>query len=139
LAQRCPGWALRVYDAARPLSVQVQLFAQVAGTPQQAYVADPAHGSVHNYGYAVDLSLQDGDGQEQDLGTPFDSFDPLAQPQLEEAFVAQGRLNPQALELRRLLRWAMESGSFQQHPLEWWHFDRRPLAQLKGKVPLLNV
>jgi D-alanyl-D-alanine dipeptidase len=138
LERRCPGWNLRVYDAARPLSVQVQLFAKVAGTPQQAYVADPAQGSVHNYGFAVDLGLEDAEGRELDLGTTFDSFDPFAQPQLEGAFAAQGRLSPQTLELRRLLRWAMEGGSFTQHPLEWWHFDRRPLSQLRGKYPLLN-
>jgi D-alanyl-D-alanine dipeptidase len=33
----------------------------------------------------------------------------------------------------------MAGGSFVQHPLEWWHFDRRPLEQLKGKVSLLNT
>jgi D-alanyl-D-alanine dipeptidase len=138
LQLRQPSWRFRVYDATRPVSVQVQLFAKVAGTPQQAYVADPSQGSVHNYGFAVDLGLEDADGAEMDLGTPFDSFDPLAQPQLEEAFVAQGRLRPQALALRRLLRTAMEGGGYEQHALEWWHFDRRPLNQLRGSYPVLN-
>ena len=117
---------------------QVKIRDAAAGTPQQAYVADPQQGSVHSFGFALDLGLQDETGQELDFGTPFDSFDPLAQPQLEDAFVAQGRLSAEALELRRLLRWAMEGGAFVQHPLEWWHFDRRPLAQLRGKFPLLN-
>lgn len=123
LAQLRPGWGFRVFDAARPLSVQRRLFAQVAGTPQQAYVADPAHGSPHNYGLALDLALQDAGREELDHGTPFDSFEPLAQPQLEEAFLQQGRLSREQVERRRLLRRAMQTGGFRPHPLEWWHFD----------------
>jgi D-alanyl-D-alanine dipeptidase len=137
LLARQAGWKFRIYDAARPLSVQSQLFAVVAGTPQQAYVADPQQGSVHNFGFALDLGLQDQNGRELDLGTPFDSFDPLAQPQLEEAFLAQGRLSADQLGLRRLLRQVMAGGGFQQHPMEWWHFDRRPLEQLIGQYPML--
>ncbi|HTB35161.1 MAG TPA: M15 family metallopeptidase [bacterium] len=137
LLARQAGWKFRVYDAARPLSVQSQLFAMVAGTPRQAYVADPQQGSVHNFGFALDLGLQDQQGRELDFGTPFDSFDPLAQPQLEEAFLAQGRLSAEQLGLRRLLRQVMAAGGFQQHPMEWWHFDRRPLEQLTGQYPML--
>lgn len=139
LARLKPGWKLRVYDAIRPLSVQRLLFDKVAGTPQQAYVAHPAQGSVHNYGFAVDLGLEDSGGLEQDLGTPFDSFDPLAQPQLETAFQAQGRLNQAQVEARQLLRQVMEAGNYQCHPMEWWHFDRRPLDQLKGIYPILST
>ena len=137
LLARQPGWKFRVFDAARPVSVQALLFSAVAGTPQQAYVADPQQGSVHNFGFALDLALQDESGQELDFGTLFDSFDPLAQPQLEEAFMAQGRLNPTQIGLRRLLRQVMAAGGFQQHPMEWWHFDRRPLEQLTGQYPIL--
>ena len=138
LRQTSPGWRLRIYDAIRPVSVQVQLYAQVMGSPQQAYVADPAQGSVHNYGFALDLGLEDADGQELDLGTAFDSFDPLAQPQLEQAFLAQGQLSAEALALRRRLAEVMRAGGFRQHPMEWWHFDRRPLGQLRGQFPLLS-
>jgi D-alanyl-D-alanine dipeptidase len=139
LLARQAGWKFRIFDAARPLSVQAQLFSKVAGTPQQAYVADPQQGSVHNFGFALDLGMQDQDGKELDFGTPFDSFDPLAQPQLEEAFLAQGRLSAEQLGLRRLLRQVMAVGGFQQHPMEWWHFDRRPLEQLAGKYPMLDT
>jgi zinc D-Ala-D-Ala dipeptidase len=132
LKQRQPGLKFRIYDAARPVSVQRQLYAAVAGTPQQAYVADPDHGSVHNYGLAVDLGLEDAAGRELDLGTSFDDFDPLAQPQLEDTFFLQGRLPAAALGLRRFLRSCMLSGGFAHNPLEWWHFDLYALDRIKG-------
>jgi D-alanyl-D-alanine dipeptidase len=138
LAMRHPGWRFRVYDASRPVSVQRQLFAAVAGTPQQAYVADPDHGSVHNYGFAVDLGLEDAAGVEQDLGTPFDTLDPLAQPQLERTFFLQGKLLARQLNLRRALRTSMNRGGFTQNPLEWWHFELRSLDQVKGIYPLIQ-
>jgi zinc D-Ala-D-Ala dipeptidase len=133
-----PGWKLRVYDAARPLSVQAELFASVQGTAQQAYVADPAQGSAHCYGMAVDCGLQDEQGWEADHGTAYDCFEDRAQPQLEEAIYQQGRLNAQQIGVRRLLRSVMEAEGFQGHPLEWWHFDRRPLAQLRRSYPLIE-
>lgn len=139
LAARRPGWKLRVYDAARPLGVQRELFALVQGTSKQAYVADPAHGSVHNYGMAVDLGLQDEKGWEADLGTGYDSFEDLAQPQLEEAFFQQGRLDASQIALRRLLRELMLAQGFQPHAMEWWHFERWPLSALKNRgLPMLG-
>lgn len=132
-----PGWKLRIYDAARPLSVQAELYAKVQGTSQQAYVADPAHGSPHNYGMAVDLGLQDDQGWEADHGTAFDSFEDKAQPQLEEAIYQQGRLSAEHLGLRRLLRELMQQQGFIANPLEWWHFDRLPLARVKQSYALI--
>jgi len=137
LARRRPQWCLRIYDAARPLQVQAQLFAVVAGSPQQGYVADPAQHSVHNYGFAVDVGLQDEHGQELDLGTPFDDFDPLAQPCLEAQFIAEGRLSTRQRDLRAILRESLLAAGFTQHPLEWWHFDAKALDDLKGRYPLI--
>lgn len=137
LQERRPGWKLRIYDAARPLSVQAELYAQVQGTPQQAYVADPSQGSVHNYAMAIDCGLQDPQGWEADHGTPFDSFEDLAQPQLEEAFFHQGRLSAEQIGLRRLLRELLGAHGFAAHPMEWWHFERRPLSELRDRYPLI--
>jgi D-alanyl-D-alanine dipeptidase len=139
LAEQRPGWRFRIFDAARPVSVQRELFAKVAGTPRQAYVADPDRGSVHNFGFALDLGLQDERGEPLDMGTPFDSFEPLAQPQLETAFVAQGKLDAQQVAWRQILRDVMARGGFRQHALEWWHFDLKPLEELRGKYPLLDA
>jgi D-alanyl-D-alanine dipeptidase len=137
LQRRRPQWRLLVYDAARPLRVQVELFAQVQGTPQQGYVADPAQHSIHNYGFAVDVGLQDEHGQELDLGTPFDDFDPLAQPQLEGQWLQEGRLSSRQRDLRLILRDCLQAAGFSPHPMEWWHFDARPLEELKGRYPLI--
>lgn len=137
LSRRVPQWRLRIYDAARPLQVQAQLFAVVQGTPQELYVADPADHSVHNYGFAVDLGLQDEQGHELDLGTPFDSFDDLAQPCLEAEHLRQGRLSQRQLDQRKVLRESLLAAGFEQHPMEWWHFDALPLAKLKGNYPLI--
>ena len=138
LARRRPQWRLRIYDAARPLRVQAQLFAMVQGTAQQDYVADPAKHSVHNYGFAIDLGLQDEFGQELDLGTPFDAFDPLAQPKLEASFLKKGRLSTRQRDLRVILRESLLAAGFRQHPLEWWHFDARNLDELREKYPLIQ-
>ena len=135
--QRRVPWRLRIYDAARPLSVQVQLFAQVQGTDAQAYVADPADHSVHNYGMAVDLGLENEHGQELDLGTPFDSFDSLAQPQLETQCLSEGRLSVRQRDQRLILRESMVMAGFKQHPLEWWHFDAKDLEELRGQYPFI--
>ena len=48
-----PGYKLIIFDALRPRSVQYKLWEHVVGTDQQKYVADPAGGSVHNYGFAI--------------------------------------------------------------------------------------
>ena len=138
LARRRPQWRLRIYDAARPLKVQAQLFAKVQGTAQQEYVADPAMHSVHNYGFAVDVGLQDEFGQELDLGTPFDAFDPLAQPKFEAYFLEQGRLSTRQRDLRLILRESLLAAGFRQHPLEWWHFDAKNLDALRDIYPLIK-
>jgi D-alanyl-D-alanine dipeptidase len=137
LARRQPRWSLRIFDAARPLQVQDQLFAKVRGTAQEAYVADPAWHSVHNYGFALDLGLQDEHGQELDLGTPFDSFDELAQPCLEDLHLRQGRLSSRHRDLRRVLRESLLAAGFTQNPLEWWHFEAKSLDELRGLYPLI--
>src|SRR5215469_8038847 len=59
LKEERPGWKFLVLDCLRPRSLQTKLFAVVKGTLKQPYVADPRTGSLHNYGFAVDLTLED--------------------------------------------------------------------------------
>ncbi|XLM23276.1 D-alanyl-D-alanine dipeptidase, partial [Chromobacterium piscinae] len=68
------------FDALRPGRVQRVLWDIVKDTPQRVYVADPARGSIHSFGMAVDLTVEDGQGRELDLGTGFDDFTERAQP-----------------------------------------------------------
>ena len=55
LDQKREGYRLILYDCLRPRSVQYGMWRLVKGTEQEGYVADPATGSVHNFGAAVDL------------------------------------------------------------------------------------
>lgn len=126
-----PGCRLVVYDALRPRSIQYLLWEKVKGTPQEKYVANPMTGSIHNYGFAVDLSILDPAGRALDMGTAFDDFTQLAQPRLEERFLKEGRLSAAQAANRALLRRVMVSAGFMPLPLEWWHFDALPKADVK--------
>lgn len=132
LAERHPGLKLLVFDALRPQSAQLEFWELVKGTPQQPYFADPARGSIHSYGFAIDLGLADPNGAELDMGTGFDDLTDLAQPQLEAAFLAQGKLSKTQVENRLILREVMEDAGFIQLPHEWWHFDALPGAQVRA-------
>ena len=70
------GYSLKLFDCYRPLSVQKKMWKILPGTH---YVANPAKGSKHNRGAAVDLTLVEiATGKEVDMGTPFDTFSPKA-------------------------------------------------------------
>ncbi len=121
-AQR-PDLRLLVYDCARPLAVQRLMWDLVKGTPSQRYVANPATGSMHNYGCAVDLTLAGKDGKPLDLGSPFDGAGAAAQPRLELARLKAGQLAAAPLANRLLLRQVMVQAGFFPLEIEWWHFD----------------
>lgn len=133
-----PGWKILVFDALRPRSVQKKLWIHVEGTPQEQYVANPKIGSVHNYGFAVDVSLVDDKGMEIDMGTPFDNFTELSQPQLEQKFLQEGKLTSQQVKNRKLLRNVMTGAGFKQLPNEWWHYDALPIQELKKKYNIVE-
>jgi D-alanyl-D-alanine dipeptidase len=48
------GYRLKIFDGYRPLSVQKKMWKVY---PDANYVANPEKGSVHNKGYAIDLTL----------------------------------------------------------------------------------
>ncbi len=126
-----PKYRLLILDALRPRSVQYLLWEKVRGTDQQKYVANPKGGSIHNFGFAVDITIVDASGKELDMGTAFDDFTPLAQPVLEEQFLKSGRLTQQQIQNRHLLRKVMEDAGFIQLPLEWWHFEALAKTEVK--------
>jgi len=123
LAQRAPGHTALVLDALRPQRVQQQLWDALAGTGLQMYLADPARGSIHSYGMALDITLLDPQGRELDMGTGFDDMTDLSHPALEEGFLAAGKLTEEQVANRRLLRDAMFQAGFLGIRTEWWHFD----------------
>ncbi len=122
LADLKPDFHLLVYDAARPRRVQYIMWEKVNLPDKINYVANPETGSIHNFGMAVDLTVANNDGKPLDMGTEFDYFGPLAQPQLEPAFLADGKLSKEQISNRELLRSVMRSGGFYGIETEWWHF-----------------
>lgn len=107
------GLGLKIFDAYRPYSVTVQFWELVK---DERYVANPAKGSGHNRGIAVDLTIIDlKSGIELDMGTGFDNFTDTAHSNF---------LHPdkKVLENRKLLRSLMEKNGFKVLDTEWWHF-----------------
>ena len=54
---RLEGFRLVIHDAYRPLSAQKDMW---QAAPDKRFVADPARGSMHNRGAAVDAALEIG-------------------------------------------------------------------------------
>jgi D-alanyl-D-alanine dipeptidase len=103
---------LLIWDCYRPLSIQKLFWERV---PDPRYVADPAKGSRHNRGAAVDLAIVDADGNAVTLPTKFDEFTKAAHRKRALA----GKLGAEAKRLSA----AMVSAGFVPMPTEWWHFD----------------
>ncbi|HEX2546232.1 MAG TPA: M15 family metallopeptidase [Ramlibacter sp.] len=123
LAREAPGYRLLVLDAARPHRVQIQLWDHLEGTDLRQYVADPARGSIHSFGMAIDATLLGPDGHEVDMGSGYDEMTELSHPRLEAQHRASGALTAQQVRHRELLRDAMYRSGFQGIENEWWHFD----------------
>lgn len=138
LQKERPGWKFLVFDCLRPRSIQAKLFDVVKGTPQQPYVANPSTGSIHNYGFAIDLSLEDEDGHELDMGTGFDDFSPLSRPDHERENLDARKLTKEQLEHRLVLRKIMVKAGFVQLPIEWWHYDALPKEEVKGHYKIVE-
>lgn len=138
LGQEHPGWKFRVFDCLRPRSIQKKFYAVVKGTPQQPYVANPRTGSIHNYGFAIDLSLEDASGAELDMGTGFDDFTRLAEPRREAQYLASGKLSRRQVDNRRILRGIMQRAGFTQLPNEWWHYDALPKQEVRSRYRIVE-
>ncbi len=107
------GMGLKIFDAYRPYSVTVLFWELVH---DERYVANPAKGSGHNKGIAVDLTIIDlASGQELNMGTGFDNFTDTA----HQTFTG---LPAQVLANRALLKGLMEKNGFKALETEWWHF-----------------
>jgi D-alanyl-D-alanine dipeptidase len=107
------GLGLKMFDCYRPRPYQQRLWDKV---PNPDYVTPPEKGSMHSRGAAVDLTIVDAQGNELDMGTPYDFFG-------REAHYDYTRLPGKVLANRRLLRRTMEAAGFQGIRTEWWHFS----------------
>jgi len=110
------GLGLVIFDGYRPWTI-TKLFWEVVPEDKRKFVADPAKGSKHNRGCAVDLSIYNlGSGKLIDMPSGFDEFTERASPNYTGG-TEKERAN------RDLLRSLMEAEGFSVNPNEWWHFD----------------
>lgn len=134
-----PEYSLIVYDAARPMSVQRKMWSLVRGTDKTNYVSNPANGGgLHNYGMAVDVSIIDKTGTPLPMGSPVDFFGEEAHTNNEESLLQRGKITPNELDNRRLLRKVMKDAGFLTILYEWWHFNACSRAEAKEKLPLIE-
>lgn len=110
------GYGLLVHDGYRPWYV-TKVFWDATPDDKKRFVADPAKGSRHNRGAAVDLSLYDlKTGKPIEMVSTYDETTDRAHPDY-----------PGGTSLQRwhrdLLRRAMEADGFTVFEGEWWHFD----------------
>lgn len=107
------GLGLKIWDGYRPHSVQKKFWELV---PDERYVLNPAKGSNHNRGCAIDLTIVDKNGNELLMPTEFDNF-------TEKAHHDYMKLDPKAIENRQLLKNIMVKHGFKPIKSEWWHYD----------------
>jgi len=135
LARRHPEFGIVVLDALRPQRVQEAIWRDVAGTPAAHYFAEPARGSIHSFGMAVDATLLDAQGRELDMGSGFDEMSLASHPALEAEQLAAGAITRAHLDARTILRAAMAAGGFNGIPHEWWHFDHGDRDRVRQAFP----
>jgi D-alanyl-D-alanine dipeptidase len=110
------GLGLVIYDGYRPWTI-TKLFWDTVAPEQRKFVADPAKGSKHNRGCAVDLGIFDlKTGLAVPMPSGYDEFSDRASPNYAGG-TEEERRN------RDLLRSLMEDEGYTVNSDEWWHFD----------------
>ena len=122
------GYGLLIFDGYRPWYV-TKIFWDATPPADHIYVADPAQGSRHNRGCAVDLTVYDlRTGKILPMPSSYDEMSESAHSDYAGG-TSEERAN------RALLRTAMEAEGFTVYPEEWWHFDYKDWK----RYPILNV
>jgi D-alanyl-D-alanine dipeptidase len=118
------GYGLLIHDAYRPWTV-TKMFWDATPRELKNFVANPATGSRHNRGCAVDVTLYDRTtGEPVDMVSGYDEFSPRSYPDYA------GGTSIQRWH-RTLLRTALEREGFDVYHSEWWHFDYQDWKKYK--------
>ncbi|RYG19198.1 MAG: D-alanyl-D-alanine dipeptidase [Chitinophagaceae bacterium] len=108
------GFGLKIFDAYRPYATTLAFYEKAS---DKNFVANPAKGSKHNRGCAVDLTIVDlKTGKDVPMPTPYDSFAPEAAPHFNQ-------LPAEIIKNRDFLISTMQAHGFKVIYNEWWHFD----------------
>jgi D-alanyl-D-alanine dipeptidase len=123
------GYGLRIFDAYRPWYL-TKIFWDATPADKHEFVADPAKGSRHNRGCAVDLTLYDlKTGREIEMTGVYDEMSPRSYPTYTGG-------TPEQRAHRDLLRRVMEAEGFTVYETEWWHFDYKDWPRYRiGNTP----
>jgi D-alanyl-D-alanine dipeptidase len=117
-ALRRLGYGILIHDAYRPWYV-TKVFWDATPPESRWLVANPARGSKHNRGAAVDLTLYElATGAPVEMPSTYDEATPRALSDFPGG-TARQRWH------RALLRRVLEAEGFTVNPSEWWHFDFR--------------
>lgn len=116
------GYRIKLFDCYRPLDIQKRMW-EIVSNPE--YVANPAKGSIHNRGGAVDITLVDKSGNELKMGTTFDFFG-------KEASHNYTDFSAEILNNRKYLKSVMIQSGFNSFDSEWWHYNLK--SGLNDKV-----
>jgi D-alanyl-D-alanine dipeptidase len=110
------GYGLLIHDAYRPWYV-TKMFWDAVPLDTRWLVADPAQGSRHNRGAAIDLSLYElATGKPVEMPSTYDES-------TDRAYADYPGGTTRQRWHRALLRRAMEAEGFRVNVHEWWHFD----------------
>jgi zinc D-Ala-D-Ala dipeptidase len=110
------GYGIVVFDGYRPWSV-TKIFWDATPEDKKQFVADPAQGSRHNRGCAVDLSIFNlKTGKIDTMPSAYDEMTDRSHINYQGGTEEQRRL-------RDMLREAMEREGFAVYEPEWWHYD----------------
>lgn len=108
------GYGLKIFDAYRPYTITIAFYEKAS---DKNFVANPAKGSKHNRGCAIDLTIIDlKTGKDVPMPTPYDSFEAAAAPHFTE-------LPAVIIKNRDFLIATMQAHGFKVIYNEWWHFD----------------
>jgi zinc D-Ala-D-Ala dipeptidase len=122
------GYGLLIHDGYRPWAI-TKLFWDMTSGFQREFVADPATGSKHNRGCAVDLTMYDlALGTAVEMPGGYDEMTKRSYPDYKGG-------PPEARARRDLLRAAMERHGFTVEPNEWWHFNYKDWRE----YPILDI
>jgi D-alanyl-D-alanine dipeptidase len=118
------GYGLLIHDAYRPWYI-TKVFWDATPDDKKVFVADPAKGSRHNRGCAVDLTLYDLKTKRPvEMVSTYDETTARAYPDYP------GGTSLQRWH-RKLLRDVMEEEGFTVYSAEWWHFDYKDWNQYR--------
>lgn len=106
------GYRFKIYDVFRPPSAQKVLW---DFCPDDNFITPPEVGSPHSRGVAIDLTLLDSEGNELEMGTPFDDF-------TVASYHKCTTISIEAQKNRFLLCGLMKLSGWDHTPCEWWHY-----------------